>query len=196
MKKLLLMFALVSMLVFGLATSALASTAYLDYFSGDLDLGAPIDATGFTLGVNGQVDKFYLGLDYGTFEDDLVGVLEITILDISGGYLLIDDENTKLAVGLGYTDIDFMGLGLSGFALAVDVSHNVDNFLFEGGLGYGLNVETDGGAEFDTLSYSLRFSYLFNECYGVALGYRSYTLSPAGADFDLAGVTLGVTYKF
>ena len=72
MKKLLLMFALVSMLVFGLATSALASTAYLDYFSGDVD-DVDVDAIGYVLGVNAPIDKFFLGADYGTYEDDPTG---------------------------------------------------------------------------------------------------------------------------
>ena len=121
-------------------------------------LGASaVDAIGFALGVNAQIEKFNLGLDYATYEDDPTGLSEVTILDLSGGYLVIDDENTKLAVGLGYNDIDVPDASISGFALAVDVSHNVDNFLFEGGLGYTLNAETDDGLEVDILIQSQIF---------------------------------------
>lgn len=214
MKKLLIFVATLCLLL-ALATGALASSVYVEGMVGgtwDDETNTPDDGdlTVYRLGGDYAFGKFKIGLDYdsGTSEDANAGNdVDFTAYELYGGYCVVDQDNLKLYIDLGYynqtrdvnSDPTFTGI-----MLGADISYAInEQFLLDGGLEFSATgTVEDLDADDQDVSFlkaNLKCTYLFSEDFGAYLGYRylKATVDKTNdPEITQSGPVLGVVYKF
>lgn len=110
MKKVLIS-GLTLVLVLGLASVSMASTVYMDVWSGDYDRGNSYDLSQISIGLDMPIDdfKFACNLTSGTFRDypgyhRYYYDIDTTSILLKGGYALINDRQLRLDVTAGLYD--------------------------------------------------------------------------------------------
>lgn len=208
MKKVLLVFTLVSLMVFTLSFSALgAGQVYFDYIAnGEWD---DVDLSGFVVGGEYKTDTFKVGLDYliGEINDEA----DYTQYVLKGGYGINENIFITLSMFDGtaeYTAPSYkFSMSGTGFMLGADLSYDFsDKFTFEGSFGISIDGELeesetgyeDVTVDADFTILKLKLIYNVSDKIGVSFGYNTISLEPDSSSdsLDLNYTTLGASYKF
>lgn len=211
MKKIVVLFTLVALMVLSLSCSASgAGQAYFDYIAnGEYAEG---DLSGFNLGLDYKVDSFKFGVDYlvnGEIED----IQDYDEMHVKIGFkatenifitLSMFDNNNKYSVYSYYIEESANGL-----LLGADISYDFsDQFTFEGSLGISVTGECEysysilgernsGNPDADLTLLKLKLIYNVSRNMGISLGYNDISIDPErSASYDINYMTLGATYKF
>lgn len=200
MKKVIILFALVSLMVFALSISALgAGSVYFDYIvDGEWE---EADLTGFVIGGEYKTDTFKIGFDYllGEIESELD--LDYTQYILKGGYGI----NENIFITLSWFDLtqEYIELEatIDGLLLGADLSYDLSEQLtFEGSLGISVTgkfTETDeDSVDADFTALKLKLIYNVSDNIGVAIGYNNISIEVEDNEADLNYMTLGAAYKF
>lgn len=216
MKKILILFSIATM-IFCFTTVAMANTVYLDYMpNGDIEdgFGVPFEeSTQYNYGFDLVFNNFKINAEYFSANAGIKGTsLEYDIkgYDLKTGYVFINNDSTKIAVTLGYSNRDLDPLtspykSLSSFSMGFDTEFLFnENLLIDFGIAYSFKGDLKPSGilpidDVDLFAYKLRFTYLFSESVGVSLGYRYEIVEPEILPFELyetKGLTAGFVYKF
>ncbi|NLW46217.1 MAG: outer membrane beta-barrel protein [Firmicutes bacterium] len=200
MKKVIILFALVSLMVFALSISALgAGSVYFDYIvDGEWE---EADLTGFVIGGEYKTDTFKIGFDYllGEIESEID--LDYTQYILKGGYGI----NENIFITLSWFDLtqEYIELEatIDGLLLGADLSYDLSEQLtFEGSLGISVTgkfTETDeDSVDADFTALKLKLIYNVSDNIGVAIGYNNISIEVEDNEADLNYMTLGAAYKF
>jgi hypothetical protein len=215
MKKVLLIFTLVSCMIMSVSIGAMASNVYVEGMVGgkwDNDINnTDGDSSGFAIG--GEyifLERYKVGLDYlKTTEEDMANDKDVDYASyqVKFGYRVIKKDNVNLDLTLGYYnenyDID-QDLTIAGIMVGADVDYSFNpQFSVNGSLGFSVNGSVDAnGTPVDDndatiLLCKVQGNYHFaDNWYGYA-GYR-YASSDID-DYDKitnSGPVLGVGFTF
>lgn len=197
MKKVIILFALVSLMVFTLSFSALgASQVYFDYIvdgeAGDADF------SGFVLGGEYKADSFKVGLDYLIGEID--DIADNTQIILKGGYGVTKNVFVTLSMFDGSAEGSGYEMSVNGVLLGADLSYDFSKqFTFEGSFGISVNGEFEFNSiseDADITIVKLKLIYNVSDNIGVAFGYNDISIEFGDNDSDLNYLTLGAAYKF
>jgi opacity protein-like surface antigen len=200
MKKVIILFALVSLMVFTLSISALgAGSVYLDYIvDGNWE---EADLTGFVIGGEYKTDTFKIGFDYllGEIESEID--TDYTQYILKGGYGI----NENIFITLSWFDLTqeniFLEATIDGLLLGVDLSYDLSEQLtFEGSLGISVTgkatVTDEDSVDADFTALKLKLIYNVSDNIGVAIGYNNISIEAEDNEADINYMTLGAAYKF
>lgn len=201
MKKVILLFTLVALMVFALSINTLgAGTVYLDYIAnGEWEDG---DLTGFVIGGEYKADTFKIGFDYllGEIEYELDS--DYTQYILKGGYGI----NENIYITLSWFDLTQENIvsevTVDGFLLGADLSYDLsEQFTFEGSLGISVTgkatVADEDSVDADFTALKLKLIYNVSDNIGVAIGYNNISMEDEdGKSADINYMTLGAAYKF
>lgn len=211
MKKIVVLFTLVALMVLSLSCSALgAGQAYFDYIAnGEYVEG---DLSGFNLGLDYKVDSFKFGVDYlvnGEIED----ILDYEQMYVKVGFKATDNIFITLSMFDNNNEFSIYSYYLkesaNGLLLGADISYDFsDQFTFEGSLGISIKGECEysyslpdgsdsGNPDADLTLLKLKLIYNVSKNMGISLGYNDISIDPQrSASYDINYMTLGATYKF
>lgn len=206
MKKIILLFALVGIMVFTLSLNTLgASQVYVDYIlDGEYANG---DLSGFNLGLDYKADSFKFGIDC-ILNGEVENITDYSQIILKVGYgvsenffitLSMFDNENKIPFNYGEESYN-------AFILGADLSYDLSEQLtFEGSFGISLTGECDysspilgsGNPDIDLTSINLKLIYDVSDNIGIAFGYNDISIDfENGGSFDINYLTLGAAYKF
>jgi hypothetical protein len=224
MKKILIS-GLTLVLVLGLASVSMASTVYMDVWSGGEREASSYskDLSQISIGLDMPIDDFKLAcnLTSGTINDFIDRDLYHCDVDtasilLKGGYALINDRQLRLDITGGFYDrkIDWDYLynddieteSFYSLMLGFDAKLKLDKKAWiDFSYSFGLNPQVD----IDYYSYSetedldsisllnLKFNYLFTREFGASLGYNCETIDYENSSKEkYSGITVGAFFKF
>lgn len=195
MKKLLILFALVSLMVFASSLSALgANQLYFDYIvSGEVD---DYDLDGFVLGGGYDLtDTFKVGIDY--ISGDIEST-DLNLMFLKVGYAF----NKNAAVTLSVLDGEIESMvDYSATTLGAEVNCEIsDQVTFEGTLAFSLTGEADFLStvekDLDVTLFKLKLTYALSDNVGATFTYSDYSFETDFGETDANYLALGITYNF
>jgi hypothetical protein len=216
MKKVMFLTAMVALLVFTVATSAFASTAYFDYTVGGKEKaeqsGYSIkpDLNNYLIGVEVPLDQFKVVAEYGKSTakySDIDSSSEdnkVTTLLVKGGYRLLQNDAFQLYGDLSYSNLKGDGSKYSPIMIGVDGKYALNEKMFvSGNLDYAVSgkYKVDGSEDTKTdyMVFKAKYTYQLTENLGAVVGYNYSNMKikydDAAKSTD-TGFTLGVAYNF
>ncbi|HBF39024.1 MAG TPA: hypothetical protein DDW50_17115 [Firmicutes bacterium] len=222
-KKVMLLTAMVAMLIFSVATSAFAASAYFDYTLGGKDKENypfdPADPTAptsykadldnYLLGVEIPINQFKVTAEYSKDKAKIDGAsLKSNYYLLKGGYRLLQSDVFQLYGDLSYISMKWDtddNEKYSPIMIGVDGKYSIaGNMFVSGNLDYAVSgkAKADGSPDTDTdyMAAKVKYTYLFTEKFGAAVGYdwsnRKIKATEGDYKYTDTGFTLGVTYNF
>ena len=207
MKKIILLFALVGIMVFTLSLNTLgASQVYVDYIlDGEYANG---DLSGFNLGLDYKADSFKFGIDC-ILNGEVENITDYSHIILKVGYgvsenffitLSMFDNENKIPFNYGEESYN-------AFILGADFSYDFSEQLtFKASFGISLTGDCDydlpypigsGTEDIDLTIINLKMIFDVADNIGVAFGYNHISVHfKKGGSFDIDYLTLGAAYIF
>ena len=214
LKRLISCLLLVVIILFS-ASGVMAATIYLDGTVGaqmDNTLGK-WDYNPIYAGVDIPLGNWKISAEYTPETKWWQNIEQVSGYTIKGGYSFVNNDNVRIGLNLGVYYQNFNGptyyyrynndttIGLDGsFKLSnkfkLDLSY--DNFLSGNAIEKYSNSTTTTTYDIKTLQTGkIKCTYLFNQNWGISLGYRSIIEQANGWNkFTFGGANLGLLYQF